>query len=260
MNLKVLATVATANYTKFLYTFMESARQNLKVGEYKIVVLYDSLTEAMIFKAMQIAKDHFDVSFFNVHDYSEKHKLGKLMKNPVYLRLIAPYVPYINGAEKLLYIDLDTLILEDISDLFNYDLQGKTAGACIDYLPEMQYGVNNWESLNLEPHAPYFNAGVLLMDLPKYKAKEISYKVIKIVIENDEHLLAFGRWAQNDQYGLNVALVNDWVVLPPYFNYGSELPYKQCKILHFIGNGKPDSPTCKPEFTAEFEKYSEKYK
>lgn len=155
-------------------------------------------------------------------------------------------------------MDLDTLALEDFSELFTYDLENKTVGACIDYLDEVQDGISNWKELQLNPHKPYFNAGVLLIDIKRFRIKEITEKVIEIVKNNKQHLLASGKWPQNDQYGLNVALYDDCLILPESYNYGSELVYKPCKILHFIGNGKPLSSTCRPEYAAEFFKYLRK--
>lgn len=250
-----IVTVATSNYKEYLYAFLESAKVNLN-GNYKVVIIHDNLRKDIVLKAKDIVENHFNLVFYSIYDYPDKDSFGMLLQEPEYWRLIAPYIT--DGANKILYIDLDTLILQDFFELFIHDLKEMTIGACIDYLKEMQVGVSNWKELQLNPHNPYFNAGVLLIDVYKYKTNGIMEKVIQIVRDNSKYLLACGKWPQNDQYGLNIALDNDWLVMPELYNYGSELEYKPCKILHFIGNGKPFSHTCKPEFRSEFFKYLEK--
>jgi lipopolysaccharide biosynthesis glycosyltransferase len=135
-------------------------------------------------------------------------------------------------------------------------MQRKTVGACIDYLSEIKDGVDNWQELKLDPTLPYFNSGMMLIDVERYRNLHIIEKVVKVVLENSKYLSAKGKWVQNDQYGLNVVLIHDWLELPRIFNYGSGLEYKKCKVLHFIGLGKPGVGNCRPEFTKEFEKYS----
>lgn len=255
MGINTIVTVATSNYKEYLYAFLESMKVNLK-GAYKIIIIHERLGKDIVSKAKDIAKNCFDILFYNIRGYSGRKAFGKLLDNPAYWRLIAPYI--VGQAGTFLYIDLDTLALEDFSELFSYDLKSKTVGACVDYLKKIKIGVSNWEELQLNPNKSYFNSGVLLIDVKRYRTNEITKKVIKIVKDNEEHLVAGGKWPQNDQYGLNVALYEDWLILPGCYNYGSELEFKPCKILHFIGNGKPSSRTCKPEYKLEFFKYLEK--
>ncbi len=256
-NKNTIVITATSNYRNYLYAFLQSARVNLFEKLYKIVIIHGGLERDVVEKTEKIARGHFHLSFYNIHDYSNKDAFGDLLRSPAYWRFIAPQV--VEGAERVFYVDLDTLILGDLSSLFTHNLHGNTIGACLDYLPEVQDGVNNWQELRLDPHAPYFNSGVLLIDIHRYKEKKVSERVLEIVTKNCDHLLAKGKWPQNDQYGLNVALISDWLVLPMYYNYGSGLKnrHSEIKILHFIGAGKPFSEKCKPEFTTRFLGYLE---
>ena len=137
--------------------------------------------------------------------------LGSLIDQPTYWRLMVhKLIP--EGFLRCVYLDLDTLVLSELNLLFSYDLQGKTIGACIDYLPTMGDGVSNCTVLGLDSEKPYFNAGVLFIDIERYRQKDISNKVVTTVLENADHLLAKGKWPQNDQYGLNVLLVEDWLL------------------------------------------------
>jgi lipopolysaccharide biosynthesis glycosyltransferase/predicted O-methyltransferase YrrM len=66
-------------------------------------------------------------------------------------------------AERILYIDADTLVLKDIQDLWKTDLDGKALGAAVDVGHPWGYEAAG------EGH--YFNAGVLLMDLAKIRSR-----------------------------------------------------------------------------------------
>jgi predicted O-methyltransferase YrrM len=66
-------------------------------------------------------------------------------------------------AERVLYLDADTLILKDILDLWKTDLDGKALGAALD--------VGNPQGYEAVGEGSYFNAGVLLMDLAKIRGR-----------------------------------------------------------------------------------------
>ena len=249
---RTIVTAVTAEYTNYLATFLHSILANLK-SEYSIVIIYKDLNSTTIREFLENNNSNIDIHFISISDIPERIILEEFVDSPTYWRVIAPYIV---KSDRLVYLDLDTLVLEDFPELFTWDLARATAAACIDYLPEVKDGVSNWESLGLQPNHPYFNAGMILIDTQKWLKKDISNKVIQIVQQNGANLLAKGKWPQNDQYGLNIALINDWVALPNTYNYGSGLEYKPCKILHFIGAGKPGMRRCRSEFTEIFIRYS----
>jgi hypothetical protein len=65
-------------------------------------------------------------------------------------------------AKHILYLDADTLILEDIQDLWKTDLGGRALGAAID--------VGHPRGYKAVGEGRYFNARVLLMDLAKIRS------------------------------------------------------------------------------------------
>ncbi|KAJ3562201.1 hypothetical protein NP233_g9727 [Leucocoprinus birnbaumii] len=95
--------------------------------------------------------------------------------------------------ERVLYLDADVLVRHDISPLWQFDLHDRALGAIPDVGHPM--GHNSFEK------HPYFNAGVLLMNLTKIR-------------ETGSRLLERGREMQNakfrDQDALNEHF-KDWV-------------------------------------------------
>gem|GEM_PF-6106143 len=220
-----------------------------------MVIINDGLSDDYTKEIMSYQSDNLNIDLYNISDSPYIDLFKGYFSRPVYWRLLVPHIVN-NKTDKVLYMDADTLVRDDIEDVFNFDLKDNIVGACIDYLDKIHKAVNNYVELNLEKNSPYFNAGVLLIDVKKYLDNNIAERVFDIVYKNKDHLLAQGKWRQDDQYGLNVALYNNWLKLPIHYNYGSELDFNDdAKIVHFIGNGKPGGKTCCTEYSEEFFSY-----
>ena len=110
--------------------------------------------------------------------------------------------------DRILYLDGDTLVLEDIGSLFYSDLGDKVIGMC----PEPTVDKSRKEFLALKEY-PYHNSGVLLIDLKKWRREEIGKKVIEFYQFHEGKLFA------PDQDALNGALKEQIFTLPISFNY-----------------------------------------
>ncbi len=176
--------------------------------------------------------------------------LDFLTCSPHYFRLLIPFL--LPDHPLAIYLDADTMVLNDISSLWNTDLEGHAIAAVLDYLPRIRDAVSNWRELHIDPDAPYLNSGVLVMDLARWTTEKISLRVLKICRENQDHLRAQGQWPQFDQYGLNVVLAGRWKALDPMWNRGTDLPPTVARIIHYLGNGKAGLATCQPVFNQLF--------
>lgn len=167
-----------------------------------------------------------------------------------YLRLLAPIA--LPKDRRAIYIDADTLFRADPSPLLRWPMQGYPLAAVQDYLGNVGTGIGNHAALGLNPASPYFNSGVMVMDLDFWRRNDVASSVLTICKANEAYLQAQGRWPQYDQFGLNVVFADNWTPLPRIWNHGSELPDEGARIVHFIGNGKPGSPKCQETFSREF--------
>jgi lipopolysaccharide biosynthesis glycosyltransferase len=170
--------------------------------------------------------------------------------SPHYFRLLAPLC--LPDHDRALYLDADTMVLSDLTPLWSTDLQGRAVAAVRDYLPRIGDAVSNWRELNLDPNAPYFNSGVMVMDLARWRDEAVPQRTLEVCRVCRDHLIAHGSWPQHDQYGLNVVLHGRWKDLDPALNHGADLPPRAPRIVHFIGNGKVGLPTCQPFFSRLF--------
>lgn len=116
--------------------------------------------------------------------------------------------------KRVLYLDGDTLIFNDLSYLFNLDLENKTLGAVFDACPSY------FKERKEVDNKTYINSGVILFDLEKYREKNYELQIL--------NLLKYGnqQYRFPDQDIINIIFKNDILILPLKFNYFQWL-YKQ---------------------------------
>lgn len=148
----------------------------------------------------------------------------------VYMRVFSPYVVD-DDVEKLIYLDVDTIVQDDISKLWNVSLGDFTVGAIQDVGKTVDCkwgGIANYKELGLTADTKYFNSGVLMINAKKWRAEDNSSKVIKALSTYKEYVQLA------DQYGLNVVMANKWMELDPKWNWfafkENESPY----LVHFL--------------------------
>lgn len=148
-----------------------------------------------------------------------------------YLRLFASHFVD-DSVDKIIYLDADMILLEDISLLWNIDLQGYVVAAVVDRTEKVSNpwgGIKNYKELGLNPDAKYFNSGLLVIDIAKWREMDLTNKILACISANKQYA------SFPDQYGLNVILANNWLELNPLWNCfpmaTAESPY----LIHFIG-------------------------
>lgn len=165
-------------------SIIENASNEYK---YKIMVLYQNLREENIKKISSLENDNFEIKFItmkkgleSITDREENRLRCDYFTLTIYFRLFIPdmFPEY----DKAIYIDSDTVVPGDISDLFNIELGDNLIGACNDKsvidVPEIArymeeaIGVNKYE---------YINSGVLLMNLKEMRNKKFCQKFLKLL-------------------------------------------------------------------------------
>ena len=171
-----------------------------------------------------------------------------------YLRLFGPYVVPAH-VKKILYLDVDMIVQKDISELYKTDIGDYLFAAVQDVCKVVSCdwgGVPNWKELGMNAESKYFNAGLLLVNTEKWRSLNITTKVLQAMYDNMKHV----NFA--DQYGLNVALVDQWMELDPKWNWFANDPCDDPYLIHFL-DIKPTftSYRSQPGFKTEFYKYLE---
>ena len=173
----------------------------------------------------------------------------------IYMRFFIPYL-FNDDTEKVLYLDVDMIVLGDITALFEYEMSDYIIGAVMD--PRVKTFNNSWGSianyaaLGLDGNSPYFNSGLLLINVKKWREQDIAKKIIQCIEEN----IQFANYP--DQYGLNVVFANQWLQLDARWNHFASMQAKQPPYLIHFTERKPiykKNYSGKPEFRELFFKY-----
>jgi lipopolysaccharide biosynthesis glycosyltransferase len=154
-----------------------------------------------------------------------------------YFRLYAPYL-VASDCKKLIYMDVDMIVYDDISHLYNIDIGNNLVGAVQDYMLTAMNGIPNYKDLNIPPDAKYFNSGLLVINPQKWVTSNIINDVIDCLTINRKHVI------YPDQYGLNIVLQNQWYELDRAWNCSPLFDFPpNPSLVHFL-DIKPIFKSC----------------
>lgn len=149
-----------------------------------------------------------------------------------------------------LYLDTDILVRTDLAALAEIDCGGAPLAAVVDAVKEADSAagrVFDFRAMGLDPSAPFFNGGVLWLDIGAWRrqsrfrrALEIAPKLRRAFSATTERPGAF-----TDQDVLNVLFHNEWHQLVPAWNrqcpfgYGVLHEGPENRLLHYVTRPKP---------------------
>lgn len=156
-----------------------------------------------------------------------------------YARLLLPEM-MAGEDDRLLYLDCDMLVLSSLRPLATLDMDGHALAAVREF--DQRLHPANDGRLPHPADIPYFNAGLLLIDLGAWERQDLTQATFDFVEKNQGRL----RFAEQD--ALNCVLAGRWKELDPAWNFTharvSEAGgYDQARILHFTG-AKPTTKDC----------------
>lgn len=150
----------------------------------------------------------------------------------MYFRYIFPYI--LKNNEKIIYIDGDTLCLNNAEELFNINLENNIIAAVPD--SEWANKTRN-KALNLKNHI-YFLSGMLLINAKKWNEFNTFEKLIECLSTIGKNFLF------PDQDALNLVLTNKVKYIDSKFNWAkveniSPNNINKIIILHYAASPKP---------------------
>ncbi|MGH7066929.1 MAG: glycosyltransferase family 8 protein [Acetobacteraceae bacterium] len=160
---------------------------------------------------------------------------------------------------RVLYLDVDIVVVGSIAPLWNVDLAGALLGT-VD-IPGSDRGVTR---LGMSSDDGYFNAGVLVIDLDQWRESRAGETVLAYVRDNPERVL-YDQDALNACFhGRRKRLDYKWNVIWPFYHDPLSLRLRrgeletirrEAVIIHFNGSLKPWSYFCDHPRRAEYEKF-----
>jgi lipopolysaccharide biosynthesis glycosyltransferase len=113
---------------------------------------------------------------------------------------------------RVIYLDADVLVRRSLRAMWELDLLGNVVGAVRDpIIPWFGAPLGPpWEKLGVAAGAPYFNTGVMLIDLNQWRAANVGRSALDLLHEV--------QLPHGDQCALNTTLTGSLLRLPPTWN------------------------------------------
>ena len=149
--------------------------------EYRIVVLKSDITEQNQEIIMKHATKNVSIEFFDVSRMLEPSK--DKLPDMFYYSLAAYYRFFIETAfpqyDKAIYLDCDVILLNDIAKLYDTDVSDYLVGAVYEQNTDRSPVFTSYvEEIIGIPHNTYFNSGVMVMNLAKFREEKVQEKFL----------------------------------------------------------------------------------
>ncbi|WP_338470714.1 glycosyltransferase family 8 protein [Niallia sp. XMNu-256] len=238
-----------SHYLKPLRVMLKSLFFNHQGEHFDIYLLHSRIKDEEITELQNFIHEEghelFVIKISN--DYFKDAPIIKHYSREMYYRLLAfQFLP--SHLEKILYLDPDILIINEIRSLYDMDIS--------EYMYAAAYhdrvSVKEINRLRLWPYEidAYFNSGVLLMNLTSHR-KEIEVgEIFDFVAKNKKRLILPDQDILNALYSKKIKQVDEVLYNydPRFFHfyklasdglYDMDYIIHHTSIIHFCGKRKP---------------------
>lgn len=180
-------------------------------------------------------------SFENAHFIDvDKNILNKFRLVHKNLRHRETYLKYSipellpEHVDRCLYLDIDMIVTGDVSPLYSVDLGDYVIGCVLDV--KAMLGWSEYTAFPISDPKRYFNAGLLLINMEKWKRGAYGKKLEDFIQNNYYNLQSM------DQDGFNVVFDGQWLQLENRWNssqYLKTMDETFKGVIHLIGPSKP---------------------
>lgn len=206
-------------------TLVSKEKLNRMVNEYNATISY-----------LQIDTLEFD-------DMVESDRIP----TTAYFRIAIPNFLKSTDIKRAIYLDCDIVALQPIEDIWSIDLGDNLAAAVEDAGFHQRL-----DAMEIDAESnTYFNSGVMIIDIDKWRAEKISEQVLTFALTNQDELRF------HDQDALNAILHDRWLILHPKWNAQAyilsnekdhptkigQIEYAEARqepaLVHYSGHVKP---------------------
>ncbi len=260
-NYTAIACAASAEYAPYLAVYIQSIKEHASEKKFYDVVVFirNWSEERKSAFSRYFGARNFSVRFVNPESLLKNYSfeiMAPYFARECYYRIVAPL--FLKAYSRILYTDIDLIVLADVADIFDTDLGNATIAACVEPMYLSLYKNKRVISgvcmedyvdkvLMMDP-SDYRNTGVLLIDVKKYIQLDAYESMIDLISKN--HFL------HQEQCALNLFFKGKIAGLSHVWNYELFHPYhlrywpnyyigdvSKIKVLHFLGGNKPWNDT-----------------
>ena len=164
------------NYAKYAILLIEEILANNKKNKfYEFFIMSNNISEIWCKRIKSIENTNKNI-LIQITD-GNRFIQGKNLKEHFHVNKTTYFrlgiLEYLKNFNKVIYLDCDTLVNDDLYNLFSIDLGEKALGAVIDTVHSSSYWdkksmqFQNCNNIGIKNIWEYFNSGVLLMDIQK---------------------------------------------------------------------------------------------
>lgn len=266
----ILVTI-DANYIHPLTVMLKSlAVSNLNEESITVYVMSRDLTEkhiAIIRDAIReprvrLSLCRVDEPIIHAAPSSRRYPLT------IYDRLFAAfYLP--ESLDRILYLDPDLVVIRPLDQLWSLPL-GNHLYAAASHLGKAG-DIFNSVRVDAEKVVPYFNSGVLLMNLAALRAEQDPQKVVAYIANHWESLLLPDQDILTGLYGKRIIPIDPYIynmterlltraALRPQSEVNAQWVLENSCIVHYIGRNKPWKPHYHGKLGGLYTKYEQMLK
>ncbi len=234
------------NYVQHLGVTLRSLLENNKDETFVIHIFSNGVTRKSKEQLEEISvggKCH--IEFLDVEDSVFDKVITGRWGKAMYYRLL---IPELIDEEKVLYLDVDIVVNGPIDTLYDMNIDAEYIAAVEDIWSDQV----RKKSLKMHPDARYFNSGVMLINVKKWRDDSLADQIREFLTSHHEML------GSPDQDALNAIINGRWKRLPLKYNQYDKHTGKDKKafeasfsakelseaetspvIIHYVGGRKP---------------------
>ena len=218
------------NYAQHLGVAIYSLlKQNTNFEQIQIFVIDNDITEKNKNNILEILKDfsYARIIWIDFNMWKEKLRLNMLWDISIstYARIfIGSMLP--KEIERALYLDCDMIVCQNLKEFWKTNLHSAILGAVQDTISDVTK-----IAVEKKPSEPYFNAGMLLIDLKQWREQNVEQRCLKFLEKKN------GSVVHHDQGILNAVLADKWYRVPLEYNLMTiNYMFTQNQIKRFFGD------------------------
>ena len=259
-----------SNYAQHAAVAMMSILKNTADPARIVFYLLDDQMDAAIKEKIRVSMEqaHAEIHFCEVDAsrFAEFFVSGQLSRAAYFRMEMGKLLP--DSVEKVIYLDCDLLVFDDIAELWDCDMNSHPLAAVMDL--GIMASSKDWrgkqEQLGFSSDDIYFNSGVLMVDLKSWREHDYGRQAEQLASQN--------KYRHHDQDALNKLFHRNWQPVPLRWNVIPPVWYlfikilrrrnfrrlamearKHISILHYAGGYKPWEYETYDAFNARYYEY-----
>lgn len=176
-NCRHIAFCADNIYSQYIAVAIKSIAENHQSSFVNVHFLTDYISEANVRKIREVV-DEYEQIEFEVHHVDDSLlrtlKVSAGWPIQAWYRLLIPEI-LDKSIKTVLYLDVDTLVVSDLGELFAANLDGVSVAGTVE---ASVFDKSYYERIEIEYDEAYLCAGVLLMNLEFWRNHNLTQKMI----------------------------------------------------------------------------------